>query len=351
MPKLSINFLAGLAALLFFALLTGCNSQPSKPQAANQTASSFNEPQPAWVNQPPSRAGFAFGVGSSEIYGSEGTAINLAKDLAKADLLASLRVEIDSSSHLSTEGSSSSAGDFSLQQNLSQQISSRIPSVELSGIKTLETWVNSQSKTAWALAELNVSQAQLELLAELDEVNQQLLARGLATSGSKLDQVRYVKPSFTQLAKRKQLLQQLDFLGANKQLPHQANQQVEKLEAQIGQLLASLGIRLKANNAAASRLLPQLQQSLTGLGFNLVRQQEDLLIEVELSSSSIQNQGLTHTSASASGQVTHLGRTLHALTSSTRQASSQASVALSKAENELAQDLANQLVTSLYENL
>lgn len=349
--NLNTKLTAGLLALLVVALLAGCKSTPSKPSANKVASNQFNQPLPAWVNQPPNRAGFAFGVGSSEIYGSESTAINLAKDLAKADLLASLRVEIDSSTHLSKEASSSSTGDFSLQQNLSQQISSKIPKVELSGIKTQETWINPASKTAWALAELNVHQAQLDLLAEIAQLDEELLNRGFSKAGSKLDQIRYLKPSFTQLAKRKQLLQQLDFLGASKELPLQRNQQIEELERNIGQLLASLGIKLAVANPAANNLLPLMRQSLTSLGFNLVNSQEDLVLQLGFSSSSIQNQGLTHTSASAHGQVSHQGRTLHALTSSTRQASSQASVALSKAENELAQDLANQLVSSLYENL
>lgn len=356
----SINKFSLLSIGLALSLLTACSYQPyqaankslgmNSQLAANNAHQQLVANEPSWLYQPPNRAGFAYGIGSNDIYGSVATAINLAKDQAKADLLASFRVEIDSTTNVN-QSLSSNANNFNLQKNINQQILSRIPKIELSGIQIKETWITADKKTAWALAELNTNEAELKLLTELEQLDKQLLARGSLNSGDKLARINYLKPSFIQLAKRKQILEQLDFLGASSKLDASQQQKVEELERQVSQLLASLGIKLEATNNAAKNLLPKLNESLTSLGFNLVNRNEDLLLKVNLTSSSINNQGLTHLNATASSEISAKGRILHALTSQTKAVSSRPQVALTSAENNLASQLATSLVESLYQNL
>lgn len=333
------------------SLLAGCNSATVQPAAAVDTAA-----PPSWVTQPPSRPGYAYGSGSAEVYGSQGQALERAQELAKADLLASLRVEISSSTEYSKSASMEFEGEFSLQENLNQQIRSSTPPIELSGIQISATWVNPAASEVWALAELNTSLAAERLLARLHQLEAGLVQRGTwpprQPEASKLARVRYLKPSLQELVERQQLRQQLDFLGAATQATTQQSQAIEQISLEVAQLLASLGIQLQASSSQAEALVPILASSLTGLGFNLVNQQADLQLRLNLQLSQLERNGLFYVDAKADGQIIDAQqRTLHALHTSTRSVSSAASVAHNKATTEVAQQLAQDLIASLYLNL
>ncbi|GLR63487.1 LPP20 family lipoprotein [Marinospirillum insulare] len=344
-------FLTGL--LLLSLSLVGCSGkQPKTSQVAAGNKQSISI-QPEWVHNPPRRAGYAYGVASSEIYGSEARALETAKDKAKADLLASIRVEISSSTDYSKNATMQFQGDMTLQENLNQKISSKTPAVELSGIKTTETWVNEQGKETWALAELDTQAAARQLLTELAQLEERLLKRGALPDANKLDRVRYLKPSLQELVERQQLLQQLTFLGAATQADAARKQKVEQLEVEIAKLMASLSIQLQAVTSEAKALTPLLASALTDLGFNLVNSQPDLRLVLELKTSQVKRgNGLVYVDASSSGKInTAKNRTLHVINASTRAVSSEASVANNKAVTELAEKLADSLIESLYQNL
>lgn len=343
-----------LSFILLTFSLTACSS--NKHQAMPAKSSSLNSAtvniQPEWVNNPPRRAGYAYGVASSEVYGSEARALESARDKAKADLLAGIRVEISSSTDYNKSATMEFQGGMTLQENLNQKISSKTQAVELSGISVTETWVDSTSKQAWALAELDTSSAVRQLLQELAQLEERLIKRGTLPGSSKLDRVRYLKPSLQELVERRQLLKQLTFLGAATQVDAARQQTVEKTEAEIAQLLASLGVKLEASSNEALALQPILASALTDLGFNLVNNQPDLRFVTQLKTNQVERNGLVYVDASASGQInTAESRTLHVINAATRSVSSEASVANNKAVQELAEKLANSLIESLYQNL
>lgn len=343
-----------LSLVLVTLSLTACSS--NKPQALPVQNTSLNSAsasiQPEWVNNPPRRAGYAYGVASSEVYGSEARALESARDKAKADLLAGIRVEISSSTDYSKSATMEFQGDMTLQENLNQKISSKTKAVELSGIKVTETWVDNTAKQAWALAELDTNSAVRQLLQELAQLEERLIKRGTLPGSNKLDRVRYLKPSLQELVERRQLLEQLAFLGAATQVDAARRQAVEKLELEVAQLLASLGIQLQTTSSEAAALLPVLASALTDLGFNLVNNQPDLRFVMQLKSSKVERNGLVYVDAIANGQInTAENRTLHSINEKTRTVSSEASVASNKAVQELAEKLANSLIESLYQNL
>lgn len=344
-----------LSLVLITFGLAGCSSNKLQPMpsedkmSASTRASSI---QPDWINNPPRRAGYAYGVASSEIYGSQARALETAKDKAKADLLASIRVEISSSTDYNKSATMEYQGDMTLQETLNQKISSKTPVVELSGIKVSETWVNEQDKEAWALAELNTSAAAEQLLQLLAQLEERVLQRGTLPNGAKLDRVRFLKPTLQELVERRQMLQQLTFLGAATRVNAARRQAVEKIEVEVAQLLASLGVQLQAVTNEAEVLKPLLANALTDLGFNLVNNQPDLRLVMQLKSSKVERGGLVYVDANASGLInTADNRTLHVINAKTRAVSSEASVASNKAVSELAGKLADSLIESLYQNL
>lgn len=343
-----------LTALLLVTLgLMGCNSTKLQPMPTESKGPSSNVSsiQPEWVNNPPRRSGYAYGVASSEVYGSQARALETARDKAKADLLASIRVEISSSTDYRKNATMVYEGDMTLQETLNQKISSKTSAVELSGIKVTETWVEA-GKEAWALAELDTRAAAADLLKQLAQLEERILQRGSLLGAAKLDRVRHFKPTLQELVERSQMLQQLTFLGAATQVDVARRQAIEKVELEVAQLLASLGIQLSASTKEAAALKPILANALTDLGFNLVSNNPDLRLDLELKSSKVERNRLIYLDASASGQInTAENRTLHVINAATRAVSSEASVASNKAVNELAEKLADSLIESLYQNL
>ncbi len=346
----------GLLGIMLVLLgLAGCGANQPQPMPVEvkSTHSKASSIQPDWVNNPPRRVGYAYGVASSEVYGSQARAVETAKGKAKADLLAGIRVEMSSSTDYSKNATMQYQGDMKLQENLNQKISSKTSAVELSGMQITEVWVNELAKEAWALAELNTQAAAQQLLVELAQLEKRLLKRGTLPNAHKLDRVRYLKPSLQELVKRQQLLQQLNFLGAATQVDVVRRQKVQQLEVEISQLLASLSIQLQAVTNEAKALTPLLAGALTDLGFNLVNSQPDLYLVMELNVSQVKpSNGLIYVNASASGKInTATKRTLHIINAATRAVSSEASVANNKAVTELAEKLADSLIESLYQNL
>jgi len=331
--------------------LVGCNVNPSQTQTATEKRP-VPDIQPEWIHKPPQHLGYAYGVASSEIYGSEARALETAKKKAKADLLAGLRVEISSSTDYQKSATLAFQGGMTLQENLTQKITSKIPDIELSGIQVTETWVDKKNKEAWALAALNTFVTAQELLQQLAQLEERLLQRGTLPKATKLNRIRYLKPSLQDLAERRQILKQLTFLGETARINTARYQAVEEVEAEISRLLASFGVELQLTDSEAKALQSKLASTLTNLGFNLVNNQPDLRLIVQLKTSQLVRNGLTYVDALASGQInTTDNRTLHVIRASTRAVSSEASVANNKAVNELAEKMADALVESLYQNL
>lgn len=357
---LAKSTLLSLSLVFVLASLMGCKATQLQPMASSNTnLANAKAPrlalasiQPNWVNNPPRRSGYAYGVASSEVYGSQAKALETAKDKAKADLLASIRVEISSSTDYSKNATLVYQGEARLQEALNQKISSKIPAIELKGLKVTETWVNELGKEVWALAELDTRAAAEQLLLELAQLEDRIIKRGTLPKAIKLDRVRYVKPSLQELAERRQLLNQLTFLGAATQVDAARKQAVEEVEVEIAKLLASLGIQLQATTSEAQALQPKLAGALTNLGFNLVTNQPDLRLVMQLKTSKVERAGLIYVDASASSQInTAENRTLHVINAAARVVSSESSVANNKAVTELAEKIADSLIESLYQNL
>src|SRR5690554_4978528 len=343
-------YLLLVGVLLSFGLL-GCSASQSQKQLVAEKGQAISV-KPGWIHQPPQRLGYAYGVASSEIYGSEARALETASEKAKADLLAGIRVEISSSTDYSKSATMEFQGGMSLKENLNQEISSKTPSVELSGIKVSETWVDAKNKEAWALAELNTQDAAQQLLLQLTQLEERLLQRGTLPKASKLERIRYLKPSLQALAERRQILQQLTFLGAATQVDAARAQAVEKVEVEITQLLASLGVELQLTTSEAKALQAKLASALTNLGFNLVSHDSDLRLVIQFKSNKLEQNGLSYVDVNASAQINSANnRTLHVINAAARAVSSELNVAKNKAENELAEKLASALIESLYENL
>lgn len=353
----------GLA--LVFASLTACHSTELQPLAGNNTnlatanLANTKAPrlalasiQPDWVNNPPRRSGYAYGMASSDVYGSQAKALDTAKDKAKADLLASIRVEVSSSTDYSKNATLIYQGDTLLQETLNQKISSKIPAIELSGLKIISTWVNESGKEAWALAELDTAKAAEQLLLTLAQLDERILKRGTLPKATKLDQIRHLKPTLQELAQRRQLVGQLTFLGAATSVDAKKQQAIEAIELKLAQLFASLGVQLEATTQAANALQPKLAAALTNLGFNLVVKQPDLRLVMQLNTRKVERGGLVYIDANASTEIKTLDhRTLHVIDAATRAVSSDAGVANSKAITELAEKLADALIESLYQKI
>ena len=111
-------------ALTTGLLLVGCASQPNGTSVGSNDA-------PLWVEQTPSRSGYAYGVGSMEVYGNPSDALQRAADLARADLVSQLKVIISSDFDNQVTERSGTGRDSEIDRLVSQQVRSQVQPVEL----------------------------------------------------------------------------------------------------------------------------------------------------------------------------------------------------------------------------
>ncbi|TYT75586.1 LPP20 family lipoprotein [Desulfobotulus mexicanus] len=317
-----------------------------------KTSQSSENSRPGWTTAPPRHAGYIFGVGSVETYGNTRTAIQRAHESARVDLLSQLRVTVSGDMQTSVRAEGDESRFTSIQKIVQQQTSSRVEEIEMTGMEITETWVNPSETEVWALARMNRAKTESELIFALEDIEDKLLQRGTG-SGTTLSRIRHIFPSLKELEERRHLIHQLNFLSAGQKISERKNsRQVDALQTEIQDLLASLTIRLEPENDDAIQMKGILAQTLTSMGFNIHDQNPDLLISLSITMTPVQRNQLHHVVSQARGQVKNpQGRILYALQESGRSSSSDAAIASNKAVEDMARKLADILAAGLFQNI
>ena len=203
----SRNFIS--TCVLLFSL---CACQTSATPPKDSVADNKDE-WPEWVTRTPEKSGYIYAVGSSKVYSDERYALNSASESARAELAKVIRVVIEAET-VTQQTADSSGMDF----HFSEAIINAVPKMELSGVKTVNSFIDKQSSTAYVLASFNKTQAINELNLHIDSLDSELEISKIelsATSGKKLAQAIGVKKL---VAKRGQYNEQLVNLGKAKVL-------------------------------------------------------------------------------------------------------------------------------------
>lgn len=262
------NYRPGLRLMVLaaVALLAACSSAPEKKAGG----------QPGWVNQLPERAGYVYGVGSADNTGSESSANENAKERARADLIRQMQVMISSEFTSETQLQMTGGRTSSFVEQVNEKVRSRIPEVELPDLRWTDSWVNDETKTHYALAELNRRAAEAKLAQQLSSLDLELEDKDLpatqTASGqpiSRIDQVQEAMPILALFAKRDKLVRQLQFVAETDFARFAPDEELVTLRRDLNSLISSLKITLSPGNTAARALDASLAEEMSKLGLRL----------------------------------------------------------------------------------
>jgi hypothetical protein len=308
--------------LLISALgLTACLLNPAKrEQSASHTtmasAQAATAQAPEWIRYPPQAPGMAYGVGVSSVYrGNQAQAIQSAKEDARSDLLKGLRVQVQEEFYLEKKKQASQHGATSFTSKLRQEIYSRIPPIELSGIEVAKIYVSPNSSTAYALAQLNRERVAAGLKLEIEQLDQEL--KRLTTISGKLSkhqQLKQLLPAPALMAKRDILEARLSLVLGHPPSVVVPPEEV-RLNKRINALLNGLVVVIRPQGRAAKAIEPYLLKHLTrsGLVISSVRT-ADVTLVYQASTRTKHDQGLYFTFADGDIVIKdEAGRTVNAM--------------------------------------
>ena len=236
---------------------------------------------PSWINTLPERSGYVYGVGSADNTGSEATAVETARARARADLIRQIQVQISSEFTSETQLQMTRGNTTGFVEQVNDKVRSRIPEIELPELRWSDSWVNPETKTHYALAELNRRAAETKLAEQLTVIDLELEEKKLPATEtpegdpiSRIDQVREAMPILLLFAKRDKLVHQLNFVaqsGFNRFLPHE---DLVELRRNLNSLISSLKITLSPQNEQDQALDTALAEAMSQLGLRLTTSDE-----------------------------------------------------------------------------
>jgi hypothetical protein len=340
-----------LALSISGVMLSGCSSMFKSDTEVVPEDRVLTNSQPSWVTAPPQRANVAYGVGSMEVYGSPDQALKRASDFARADLVSRLKVTI-SGTNSSSINEYSFNGETRLQKNISQVVSSKIPTVTLDELVIEETFVD--DKYAYALAKLDRAAAAARLSQQIAATETELrsMASTEISGETKLARLQQQLPAMGVFAQRDQLAEQYAFIDTSRIGPSLPND----LKAYRQDILASLKelqVNLVLLDDGAKIMRGGLAEAFTAQGLRLGNNSNtDLTFEVSATLDSQKSSGNVYVFANARVNLRDTdGKILSSFAKKARGVSGLQQNALNKASEKLAQLLSDELAATLTERL
>ena len=253
--------LAGAAALTLSGCQGGGPAVPSDGGAASASGGI-----PAWVTSPPSGGGYAYGVGSAEIYGDPASALNRAQDQARTELIKRLEVTV-SGTTTASRGRTVEGGQSRVTRSIMDTVESRVPETELANIEIAKTHAVEGGDTAYALAKLNRSQAEITLISKIEDIDARIreIAGRDPGGGDRLDRLKALMPALPLLEERRQVLRKLQ-LVAERDPGHRLPSEFRALQDTIAGLLDSLVVVLQPKGESTRKMDSTLRKALADEG-------------------------------------------------------------------------------------
>ena len=142
--------------------------------------------RPGWIETLPEAPGKLYALGTASLGGNEGEAINRASDRARLELAARLRATVRGSTSVTTRSSElqreglKSVG--SQDRQVRDEVSVGAKAEDLPGLAVERTFSDPSGRTVYALACLDLGQAQSTLAARLDQLRERRIRIGAELS-------------------------------------------------------------------------------------------------------------------------------------------------------------------------
>lgn len=137
----------------FISLAVGCGSAIKR---SVDVASS--EAMPDWVLNPPQQANALYGVGSADVIASLEQAQSRAREVAMANLMQQIQLDIAAQSDTKIEQREDNRGGYEFSQELRQEISMRVPKMRFSYMEQVKSHEDKRRRQVYVLMRLDVAQ-------------------------------------------------------------------------------------------------------------------------------------------------------------------------------------------------
>lgn len=334
-----------LAACVANAPKSGSSANSNR--AANQA--SFDTPD--WINNPPQRKGFAYGVGSGDLWGDKADAVRRAGDAARVNLVSQLRVTISGDSSTDIQERKATGKETELVQTMRNTIRSSVPAVELDEVKITESHV--EGKYAYALAALDRQQAASRIRGQISDIEDEIVAiNNRPRQGNTLEQVRVLLPALQLFAQRDRLADQYAFVSMQRKKPT-LNEDLAAVQRQIYSLFDTLEVRIAMTDSGAQEIAAGVIEALTEQGMRITDQGSyDLMVEVSAKLRPLEKDGLHYVFADSRVTIKDSNsRTLSTFSRQAKGASGHVELAKAKAEKSVASMLAAELAIALVDRI
>ncbi len=345
------RILAAALVLAGVSLLPACAGPDSRSGNTAAEAELAATGQPFWVTRPPLKNGMAYGVGSMEIYGDQAAALKRAVELARVDLVAQLKVTVSGDFSSTTTETSGSGRDSEVQRSVSNYARSQVAPAELDEIITADTYTD--GRYAYALVELDRSQAAARLRRDIADVDQQIEDIAVSPlSGTPLQQLRPLLPAVKLFARRERLAERLQLVSMERRA-EPASAALRALQQSIYDRIGQLRVTLQATDEGARELLGGVTEALTEQGLKVQSGgQADLLFTVSAALTRKQQGGnyyvFTHSRVSIADAD---GRVMSSFSKQAKGVSGLPEVARVKAAQAVAALIADELAATLVDKI
>lgn len=139
-----------LFAGIVLLALSACSTTKTSPEEVLST-------QPEWILNPPQEQGAIYGVGSAENLGSLAEAEVRARDMATANLMREIEVDVKAESHIVISQQESTAKGYSSERSLQQEISTRVPEMRFTYLNAVNSFYDESHKQLYVLVRLDVA--------------------------------------------------------------------------------------------------------------------------------------------------------------------------------------------------
>lgn len=319
------------------------DSKRGKAQALLET--------PDWVNNPPQKSGFAYGVGSGDLWGDKADAARRAGDSARVNLVSQLRVTVSGKFSSTVQERKATGKQTELVQTVLNTVRSQVPAVELDEVKIIDTFF--EKKFAYALAELDRVKAASRIKGQIADLEQQVVEiNKLPRSGSTLEKLRVLLPALPLLAQRDRLADQLALVATERKKPALSSE-LQQIEQSIYVLFNQLQVRISMTNAGAQEIAAGVVEGLTEQGIRINASGAfDLMIEVSANLRPVENNGAHFVFADSRVTIKDAdSRVLSSFSKQAKGASGYPDLAKANAERSMANLLANELVIALIDRI
>ncbi|TQF71458.1 LPP20 family lipoprotein [Pseudoalteromonas luteoviolacea] len=316
-----------VAALISVSVLTGCKSNSASQHTVSAT--------PQWTSVTPTSNYMVYGVGTAQNTGDMQQAKLAAQESARLALAKQLNVTISANTTIKQQ-----ADDKSMTFHIDELIQSKVPSIQLQGVKIEDEYFNTQQQTAYALAAFNRTEAVMQTELSINSLDDEITQFNLQSAGNKTLILKRAVALKELVVKRSKLNQYLSMLqAAHVAMPSTVRNQ----KALADEILNSISFSISTDSDKHGKVRDLLARALTSQGIKITEQNADFALQFRVDWQEMHKSGTYYSLAESFLVITEAGEEKAHFNAKVKAASSFQDTAKSNAMGKLASKLGQQL--------